>query len=148
MCLDPRFIRKGSGPHSSSPGSLPRRSNHGLGDIAAAAWRTASPLQLHFPGNRRDAPSRRGYSIEDLSGNWAAVLARERAHVPTSAASRSGGSLSAAFAANTNPKLVEPLVLIDTTPRYVRLTARQMWGSAARARAQGGPSPVVDRRPI
>src|SRR5439155_15378763 len=71
-----------------------------------------------------------------------AVLAREgvaRAHV----AGISLGGLVAQHFAATNAALVDRLVLIDTTPRYVD-EARQMWVERARAARTAGVASLID----
>jgi pimeloyl-ACP methyl ester carboxylesterase len=138
-----RVHRKGAGPTLVLLHCL--GVDHGLWDIAAAGLEDSfTLLSYDFPGHGETRVPDRGYSIEDLSRQLTAVLAREgisRAHV----AGISLGGLVAQHFAATNPALVDRLVLIDTTPRYVD-EARQMGGARA-SRAHGG-RPVVDRRPL
>src|SRR2546423_6583126 len=111
-----RVHRKGSGPTLALLHCL--GVDHGLWDIAATGLEhDFTLLSYDFPGHGETHVPDRGYSIEDLSRQLTAVLAREgvtRAHV----AGISLGGLVAQHFAATNPKLVDRLVLIDTTPRY------------------------------
>jgi 3-oxoadipate enol-lactonase len=133
-----RVHRKGSGPTLVLLHCL--GVDHGLWDIAAAGLEDSFTLLTYdFPGHGETRVPDRGYSIEDLSRQLMAVLAREgvtRAHI----AGISLGGLVAQHFAASNPKLVDRLVLIDTTPRYVD-EARQMWVERAHAaRTKGVPS--------
>jgi pimeloyl-ACP methyl ester carboxylesterase len=72
----------------------------------------------------------------------AAVFERQgltRAHV----AGISLGGLVAQHFAATHPQLVDRLLLIDTTPRYVE-EARQMWVERARAARTAGVASLTD----
>ena len=93
-------------------------------------------LTLDFPGHGESPVPAHGYTIEDLSAQLAALLARDnvaRAHV----AGISLGGLVAQHFAATYPERVDRLVLIDTTPRYTD-ELRAMWAErAATARKQG-----------
>ena len=90
--------------------------DHGLWDIAAAGLETSFSLfSYDFPGHGAVRVPDQAYGIEDLSGQLAALLAREgvaRAHV----AGISLGGLVAQHFAATHTELVERLILIDTTP--------------------------------
>jgi len=136
-----RVHRKGSGPPLVLLHCL--GVDHGLWDIAAAGLEDEfTLLSYDFPGHGETRVPDRGYSIEDLSGQLAAVLAREgimRGHV----AGISLGGLVAQHFAATNPGLVDRLVLIDTTPRYVD-EARQMWVERARAARTAGVPSLID----
>ncbi len=111
-----------------------------LWDIAA------NGLELHFtllsydfPGHGETPLPSQSYGVEQLSDQLAAVLRREgvtRAHV---AGISLGGLVAQHFAAH-HPEIVDRLVLIDTTPRYVD-DMRKMWVErAATARAEGVPA--------
>jgi pimeloyl-ACP methyl ester carboxylesterase len=136
-----RVHRKGSGPTLVLLHCL--GVDHGLWDIAAAGLEDSlTLLSYDFPGHGETRVPDRGYSIQDLSGQLTAVLAREgvtRAHV----AGISLGGLVAQHFAATNPALVDRLVLIDTTPRYVD-EARQMWVERARAARTAGVPSLID----
>src|SRR5262249_30237967 len=108
-----------------------------LWDIAADGLdRDFSLLSYDFPGHGETPVPAHAYGVEQLSDQLAAVLRREgvtRAHV---AGISLGGLVAQHFAAN-NPAMVDRLVLIDTTARYVD-DMRRMWVErAATARAQG-----------
>lgn len=133
-----RVHRKGSGPTLVLLHCL--GVDHGLWDIAAAGLADGfTLLSYDFPGHGETRVPDSRYSIEDLSRQLTGVLAREgvtRAHV----AGISLGGLVAQHFAASNPRLVDRLVLIDTTPRYVD-EARQMWVERAHAaRTKGVPS--------
>ena len=139
--LDPGSIkihRRGKGPTLVLLHCL--GVDHGLWNIAAAGLDDSYTLVSYdFPGHGATPVPSGGYGVEDLSAQLAAVLTREgieRAHV----AGISLGGLVAQHFAATQPRRVDKLVLIDTTPRYVE-AAREMWVErAAQARAKGVPS--------
>ena len=111
-----------------------------LWDIAADGLdRDFSLLSYDFPGHGETPVPAHPYGVEQLSDQLAAVLRREgvnRAHV----AGISLGGLVAQHVAANHPALVDRLVLIDTTPRYVD-DMRRMWVErAATARTQGVPA--------
>src|SRR2546423_5314685 len=133
-----RVHRKGAGPTLVLLHCL--GVDHGLWDIAAAGLEDSFTLVSYdLPGHGETRVPDRGYSIEDLSRQLTAVLAREgvtRAHV----AGISLGGLVAPHLAATNPKLAAHPVLFDHTPRYVD-EGRQMWVERAlAARTKAGPS--------
>ena len=136
--LDPGAIkmhRRGSGPvvvllHCLG---VDRR----LWDIAANGLeRDFSLLAYDFPGHGETPVPPSGYGVEQLSDQLAGVLRREgvnRAHVVGISL---GGLVAQHFAAH-HAALVERLVLVDTTPRYID-DMRRMWVErAATARAEG-----------
>jgi 3-oxoadipate enol-lactonase len=133
--------RKGSGPTLVLLHCL--GVDHGLWDIAAAGLEDSFTLfSYDFPGHGETHVPGHGYRIEDLSRQLTKVLAREgvaRAHV----AGISLGGLVAQHFAATNPNLVDRLVLIDTTPRYVD-EARQMWVERARVARTMGVESLID----
>jgi 3-oxoadipate enol-lactonase len=117
--------------------------DHHLWEIAAAGLEGSfTLLSYDLPGHGASPVPDRPYGIEDLSEQLAAVLQREgirRAHV---AGISLGGLIAQHFAA-THPALVDRLVLIDTTPRYVD-EMRQMWVERARAARTAGVASLTD----
>jgi 3-oxoadipate enol-lactonase len=136
-----RVHRKGSGPAFVLLHCL--GVDHRLWEIAAAGLADSFTLMSYdFPGHGETPVPNRGYAIEDLSQQLGALLAREgvaRVHI----AGISLGGLVAQHFAATNPGLVDRLVLIDTTPRYVD-AARQMWVERARAARTAGVSSLIE----
>ena len=143
--LDPNSIkvhRRGAGPAVVLLHCL--GVDHHLWDIAAAGLeRDFTLLSYDFPGHGETPVPPHPYGVEQLSDQLAAVLSREgvsRAHV---AGISLGGLVAQHFAAH-HPDVVDRLVLIDTTPRYVD-DMRKMWVErAATARAKGVPALVDD----
>ena len=143
--LDPRNVsihRKGSGAPLVLLHCL--GVDHRLWDIAAAGLeRDFTLVSYDFPGHGETALSPRGYGVEDLSAQLAALFEREgiaRAHV----GGISLGGLVAQHFAATYPERVDRLMLLDTTPRYTD-EMRQMWVvRASGAHAGGG---VAARQP-
>ena len=147
--LDPRNVsihRKGSG--------APLVLLHCLGvdyrlwDIAAAGLeRDFTLVSYDFPGHGETALSPRGYGVEDLSAQLAALFEREgiaRAHV----GGISLGGLVAQHFAATYPERVDRLMLLDTTPRYTD-EMRRMWVvRAQQARTQGVASLLDSLLPV
>ncbi len=139
--LDPDTIklhRRGAGPVVVLLHCL--GVDHHLWDIAAEGLeRDFSLLSYDFPGHGETPLPSQPYGVEQLSDQLAAVLQREgvrRAHV---AGISLGGLVAQHFAAQ-HPSLVDRLVLVDTTPRYVD-DMRRMWVErAATARTQGVPA--------
>lgn len=136
-----RVHRKGAGPTLVLLHCL--GVDHGLWGIAAAGLEGSFTLVSYdLPGHGETPVPERSYSIEDLSQQLAAVLAREgiaRAHL----AGISLGGLVAQHFAAANPTLVDRLVLIDTTPRYVD-EMRQMWVERARTARTAGVASLID----
>jgi len=117
--------------------------DHALWDIAAAGLEENFTLiSYDFPGHGEAPVPDQGYAIADLSHQLAAAFAREgltRAHV----AGISLGGLVAQHFAAAHSQLVDRLMLIDTTPRYVD-EARQMWVERARAARTAGVASLID----
>jgi 3-oxoadipate enol-lactonase len=136
-----RVHRKGTGPAVVLLHCL--GVDHRLWEIAAAGLEDSFTLiSYDFPGHGETPVPPRGYTIEDLSQQLGALLAREgitRAHI----AGISLGGLVAQHFAATNGGLVDRLVLIDTTPRYVD-AARQMWVERARAARTAGVASLTE----
>jgi 3-oxoadipate enol-lactonase len=136
-----RVHRKGAGPNLVLLHCL--GVDHALWDIAAAGLAEHfTLLSYDFPGHGETPVPEHPYRIEDLSGQLTAVLRREGV-VSTHVAGISLGGLVAQHFAATNPSLVDHLVLIDTTPRYVD-EARQMWVERARAARTAGVGSLTE----
>jgi 3-oxoadipate enol-lactonase len=139
--LDPDTIkphRRGNGPVVVLLHCL--GVDHHLWDIAADGLeRDFTLLSFDFPGHGETPLPSHSYGVEQLSDQLAAVLTREgvtRAHI---AGISLGGLVAQHFAAH-HPEIVDRLVLIDTTPRYVD-DMRKMWVErAATARKEGVPA--------
>jgi len=116
--------------------------DHRFWDFANELAREATLVRYDLPGHGATPVPTKGYGIADLSRQLAQLLRAHgiaRAHV---AGISLGGLIAQDFAA-VHPDLVERLILIDTTPRYVD-EMRAMWDQrAAVARAQG-VAPLVD----
>ena len=109
--------------------------DHRFWDFAAPLGRDFTLLRYDLPGHGASAVPAGPYGIEHLSAQLAAVLAANqvaRAHV----AGISLGGLIAQHLAASRPELVDRLILIDTTPRYID-ELRHMWDAARRDRARG-----------
>jgi 3-oxoadipate enol-lactonase len=136
-----RLHRQGSGPALFLLHCL--GVDHALWDLAAAGLEDHFTLiSYDFPGHGETPVPEHPYAIADLSHQLAAVFEREgltRAHV----AGISLGGLVAQHFAATHPQLVDRLVLIDTTPRYVE-QARQMWVERAQAARTAGVASLID----
>lgn len=112
-------------------------------------WDFAAPLADQFtlltydlPGHGETPVPPASYTIEDLSDQLAELLRREaisRAHV---AGISLGGLIAQHFAA-TQPKMVERLILVDTTPRYTD-EMRAMWAERAATARSAGVGALVD----
>jgi 3-oxoadipate enol-lactonase len=143
--LDPDMIkahRRGNGPVLVLLHCL--GVDHHIWDIAANGLeRDFTLLSYDLPGHGETPVPSQSYGVEELSDQLAAVLKREgvtRAHV---AGISLGGLVAQHFAAH-HPDMVDRLVLIDTTPRYID-DMRRMWVErAATARAKGVPALVDD----
>jgi 3-oxoadipate enol-lactonase len=139
--LDPKAIRlhrRGAGPTIVLLHCL--GVDRHLWDIAAADLdRDFTLLTYDFPGHGEAPLPPHAYGVEQLSEQLAAVLRREgiaRSHVVGISL---GGLVAQHFAAR-DPAMVDRLVLIDTTPRYVD-DMRKMWVErAATARSKGVPA--------
>jgi 3-oxoadipate enol-lactonase len=133
--------RKGSGPPLVALHCL--GVDHHLWEIAAAGLEDHfTLLSYDFPGHGETPVVAGAYGIEDLSRQLALVFARHgitRAHV----AGISLGGLVAQHFAASNPRLVDRLILIDTTPRYDD-NARQMWAERARAARTAGVASLIE----
>jgi 3-oxoadipate enol-lactonase len=142
--IDPAAItvhRKGRGPALVLLHCL--GVDHRLWDIAAAGLeRDFTVVTYDFPGHGETPVPDRGYGIEDLSAQLAAILAREdigRVHL----GGISLGGLVAQHFAATYPDKVERLMLMDTTPRYTD-EMRGMWAVRARQAREQGVASLLD----
>src|SRR5262249_56354527 len=91
--------------------------DHRFWDFAAELGRDFTLMRYDLPGHGASAVPAGPYGIAELSAQLAGVLAAHRiarAHV---AGISLGGLIAQHFAA-TRPELVDPLILIDTTPPY------------------------------
>lgn len=106
-------------------------------------WDFAAPLGSDFtivrydlPGHGTTAVPKGSYSIDDLADQFAAILKSQKIERASVAGISLGGLIAQNFAARY-PKLVDRLILIDTTPRYTD-EMRGMWAErAATARGKG-----------
>ena len=141
--LDPRAVTL----HHAGSGA-PLVLLHCLG-VDHRFWDFAKPLEAEFTLWRYDLPGHgatpvpsQNYGIEDLSAQLAELFAIHqigRAHV---AGISLGGLIAQHFAAS-HPELVERLVLIDTTPRYID-DMRAMWGVRAAGARKAGVAALID----
>jgi 3-oxoadipate enol-lactonase len=113
--------------------------DHGFWDFARELEREHRLIRYDLPGHGATPVPNAGYTIEDLSSQLRELLRQAgigKAHI---AGISLGGLIAQHFAA-TNPEMVDRLILIDTTPRYVD-EMRRMWVvRAAAARQQGVPA--------
>src|SRR5438067_3229522 len=114
-----------------------------LWDIAAAGLeRDFTLVTYDFPGHGETPVPDRGYGVEDLAAQLAAILAREgigRAHL----GGISLGGLVAQHFAATCPDKVARLLLMDTTPRYTD-EMRGMWAARAEQARERGVASLLD----
>jgi 3-oxoadipate enol-lactonase len=99
-------------------------------------------LSFDLPGHGETSVPPAPYGIDDLAELTADLLRREgvsRAHV----AGISLGGLIAQRLAAAYPELVDRLVLIDTTPRYID-ELRNMWAVRAKAAREEGVRSLID----
>lgn len=110
-------------------------------DFSAELARDFTLLRYDLPGHGETAVPTAPYSIEDLAGQLADLLAAHkigRVHV---AGISLGGLIAQAFAAS-RPDLVGRLILIDTTPRYTE-ELRAMWDQRAATARASGVAPMI-----
>jgi 3-oxoadipate enol-lactonase len=136
-----KVSRKGSGPPLVLLHCL--GVDRGLWDIAAAGLETSFSLfSYDFPGHGEARVPDQAYRIEDLSGQLAALFSREGIACAHVAGISLGGLVAQHFAA-TYAHLVERLILIDTTPRYVE-EMRRMWVERAHSARMAGVGSLSD----
>jgi 3-oxoadipate enol-lactonase len=113
-------------------------------------WELAAPhlsesfetLSYDFTGHGTSPVPQSGYSIEDLAEQLAEIVRAQslaRAHV---CGISLGGLVAQQFAARY-PKLVDRLVLVDTTPRYTD-EMQTVWRERAAIARQRGVSAMID----
>lgn len=106
-------------------------------------WDFTTPLGSEFtilrydlPGHGTSAVPNGPYRIDDLADQLAAILKAQKIERASVAGISLGGLIAQNFAARY-PKLVDRLILVDTTPRYTD-EMRGMWAErAATARGKG-----------
>jgi 3-oxoadipate enol-lactonase len=116
--------------------------DHHFWDFANELARDFTLISYDLPGHGRSPVPSGPYTIEDLSAQLHALLARHnitRAHI---AGISLGGLVAQQFAA-TYPASVDHLILIDTTPRYTD-ELRAMWAQRAAAARSAGVKALVD----
>lgn len=112
-------------------------------------WDFAAPLGSDFTIVRYDLPGHgtspapaSGYSIDDLADQLAAIIRAQRIERASVAGISLGGLIAQNFAARY-PKLVERIVLVDTTPHYTD-EMRSMWAERAATARTKGVTAMVD----
>jgi 3-oxoadipate enol-lactonase len=122
---------------------------HCLG-VDQRLWQFATPdlsssfetLSYDFAGHGTSSVPQTGYSVEDLAGQLAEIVraqSLDKAHV---CGISLGGLVAQRFAARY-PKLVDKLVLVDTTPRYTD-EMQAVWRERAATARQRGVSVMID----
>jgi 3-oxoadipate enol-lactonase len=113
--------------------------DHHFWDFATELEREYTVVRYDLPGHGATPVPIASYTIEDLSAQLRHFL-RDAGIAKAHLAGISLGGLIAQHFAAANPKMVDRLVLIDTTPRYVD-EMRRMWAVRAKtAREQGVPA--------
>jgi 3-oxoadipate enol-lactonase len=133
----PKLHRSGSGPVLVLLHCL--GVDHHFWDFATELERDYTLVRYDLPGHGATPVPTESYTIEHLSTQLNHLLRQAgiaKAHV---AGISLGGLIAQHFAA-ANPGMVDRLILIDTTPRYVD-EMRRMWEVRAKtAREQGVPA--------
>ncbi|HMJ41555.1 MAG TPA: alpha/beta fold hydrolase [Pseudolabrys sp.] len=105
-------------------------------DFAAPLGSDFTVIRYDLPGHGTSAVPGSAYSIDDLADQLAAILKAQNFERASVAGISLGGLIAQNFAARY-PKLVDRLILVDTTPRYTD-EMRGMWAErAATARGKG-----------
>ena len=105
-------------------------------DFAAPLGSDFTVIRYDLPGHSTSAVPGSAYSIDDLADQLAAILKAQNFERASVAGISLGGLIAQNFAARY-PKLVDRLILVDTTPRYTD-EMRGMWAErAATARGKG-----------
>ena len=105
-------------------------------DFAAPLGSDFTVLRYDLPGHGTSAVPNSAYSIDDLADQLAAILKSQKIEHVSVAGISLGGLIAQNFAARYS-KLVDRLILVDTTPRYTD-EMRGMWAErAATARGKG-----------
>lgn len=116
--------------------------DHHLWDFASALEGTFQVLRYDLPGHGDTTVSDVSYTIEDLADQLAQIL-RARGIGKAHVAGISLGGLIAQHFAAAYPQMIDRLILIDTTPRYVD-EMRKMWAARAKTAREQGVSALVD----
>jgi 3-oxoadipate enol-lactonase len=105
-------------------------------DFSAPLGSDFTVIRYDLPGHGTSAVPGTAYSIDDLADQLAAILKAQNIERASVAGISLGGLIAQNFAARY-PKLVDRLILVDTTPRYTD-EMRGMWAErAATARGKG-----------
>jgi 3-oxoadipate enol-lactonase len=113
--------------------------DHHFWDFATELEREYTLVRYDLPGHGATPVPNASYTIEDLSAQLRHLL-RDAGIAKAHLAGISLGGLIAQHFAAANPEMVDRLVLIDTTARYVD-EMRRMWAVRAKtAREQGVPA--------
>ncbi len=99
-------------------------------------------LRSDFPGHGATHVPEKSFSIEDLSQQLADILKNANVSSAHVAGISLGGLVAQHFAA-THPRMVDRLILIDTTPRYTD-EMQLMWADRAKTARESGVEALVD----
>lgn len=116
--------------------------DHRFWDFASELENEFRLLRYDLPGHGETPVPAAPYTIEDLAEQTARILRVRnisKAHV---AGISLGGLIAQQFAA-TYPAMVDRLILIDTTPRYVD-EMRRMWAARAQTAREEGVAALVE----
>ena len=116
--------------------------DHQFWDFATELERDHTLVRYDLPGHGATPVPDASYTIEDLSAQLRRLL-REAGIRKADVAGISLGGLIAQHFAAANPEMVDRLVLIDTTPRYVD-EMRRMWGVRAKTAREQGVAALID----
>ena len=136
----PKLHRSGTGPALVLLHCL--GVDHHFWDFATVMERDYTLLRYDLPGHGTTPVPNESYTIEDLSAQLRTLLhdaGIDRTHV---AGISLGGLIGQHFAAE-NPDMVDRLVLIDTTPRYVD-EMRHMWSVRAKTAREQGVAALIE----
>lgn len=111
-------------------------------DFATPLGSECTILRYDLPGHGTTAVPESAYSIDDLADQLAAILRKQNIERANVAGISLGGLIAQSFAAHY-PKLVDRLVLVDTTPRYTD-EMRAMWDERAATARTKGVAAMVD----
>jgi len=136
----PKLHRSGSGPALVLLHCL--GVDHHFWNFARELDRNYTLVRYDLPGHGATPLPKDSYTIEDLSRQLELMLREagiDRAHL---AGISLGGLIAQHFAA-ANPDVVDRLILVDTTPRYVD-EMRRMWAVRAQTARQEGVPALID----
>jgi 3-oxoadipate enol-lactonase len=111
-------------------------------DFAAPPGSGFTVIRYDLPGHGTSAVPGSAYSIDDLADQLAAILKAQNIERASVAGISLGGLIAQNFAARY-PKLVDRLILVDTTPRYTD-EMRGMWAERATTARGKGVAVMVD----